>query len=95
MSTSHTIDVSDLTDQDAIHRVLQEMQNHGTCYSLMQDGVAVAKVIPVEEKNDKVSDEVTKKRWEAFARAEELSKRIAELWCTDETAVEAVANSRR
>jgi len=64
----------------------------------MQDGVEVAKVVPAgekaEEKNDKVSDEVTQKQWEAFARAEALSERIAELWCTDETAVEAITNDR-
>ena len=98
MSISHTINVSDLTNQDAVLRILQEIQNNGTSYSLIQDGVEVAKFVPVAEKNyndDKVSDEVTKRRWEVFARVEELSKRIAEHWSTDETALEAIQNDRR
>ena len=67
---SHTINVCDLTDQDAVLRILSEIQNHGVSYALMQDGVEVAKVVPVIGRNnrdDKVSDEVTKKRWEAEA----------------------------
>jgi hypothetical protein len=95
---SHIIDVTDFTNQDTVFRVLGEMRNHGTCYSLVQDGVEVAKVVPVAKRNyndDKVSDEVTKKRWEAEARADILSKKIAEAWSTNETALEAIQNDRR
>jgi len=98
MSISHTINVSDLTNQDAVLRILQEIQNNGTSYSLIQDGVEVAKFVPVAEKNyndDKVSNEVTKRRWEAFARAEALSEEITRLWSTNETALEAIQNDRR
>ena len=95
MSTSHTINVSDLTDQDAVLRVLLEIQNNGTSYSIIQNGVEVAKVVPAEGKNNTVSDELTKKRLEVLARAETLSKKIAQSWSTNETAVEAVANDRR
>ena len=97
MSINHTINVSDLVDQDTLHRILLEIQNNGTSYSLVQDGIEVAKVVPAAErnyKNDKVSDEVTKKRWEVFAKVEVLSKQIAEAWSTDETAVEAITNDR-
>ena len=95
---THTINVSDLADQDAVHQAILDIQNHGVSYSLVRDGVEVAKVIPTEKrygKNDKVSEEVTKRRWAALARAEELSKRITEHWSTDETALEAIQNDRR
>jgi phosphopantetheinyl transferase (holo-ACP synthase) len=63
----------------------------------MQNGVEVAKVIPVEERNnhDRVSEELTQKRWEVFARVEKLSERIAQHWSTEETALEAIQNDRR
>ena len=98
MSVSHTLNVNDLTDQDTVLRVLQDMQTHGVSYALIQDGIEVAKFVPVAERNynnDKVSDEVTKKRWAAEARAEELSKEITRLWGTNETALEAIQNDRR
>jgi len=98
MSISHTINVSDLSDHDAVLRILQEIQNHGVSYALIQDGIEVAKFVPGEGKSngsDKVSDEVTKKRWEAEARADILSKKIAEAWSTNETALEAIQNDRR
>ena len=98
MSLAHSINVNDLTDQNTVLRVLSEIQSHGTIYSLVQDGVEVAKVVPTERKSygsDKVSDEVTKKRWEVFARVEEFSKEVARLWSTDETALEAIQNDRR
>ena len=100
---SLTINVTDLTNQDAVHRILSEIQHHGASYALVQEGVEVAKVVPVKVKNDdngndyngKVSPEVAKKRREALARMDVLAKKIAELWSTDETAAEAVANNRR
>ena len=96
---SHTINVTDLVDQDAVLRVLLDIQNHGVCYALVQDGIEVAKVVPAEEKvfapKDKVSAEVTKKRREIMEQVKEFSKQVAEAWTTDETAVEAVANNRR
>ena len=95
---SHTINVTDLADQNAVLRILSDIQHHGTSYALVQEGVEVAKVVPVEVKknyNDKVSPEVAKKRREAMARMDVLAKKIAELWSTDETAAEAVANNRR
>ena len=98
MSIPHTINVSDLADQDAVQRAILEIQNHGISYSLVQDGVEVAKVVPVAERkynDDKVSEELTKKRWEVFARVEEFSKEVARLWSTDETALEAIQNDRR
>jgi len=95
---SHTINVTDLTDQDAIHRILGEVQNHGVSYSLMQDGIEVAKVMPTEVKKDhngKVSDEVTKKRLMILDEMDVFAKKVAELWNTEESAVEAVVNDRR
>ena len=97
MSISHTINISDLTNHDTVLRILLEIQNNGTSYSLIQNGVEVAKVVPAEEKankNDRVSDELTKKRWEALARAEALREEITRLWSTNETAVEAITNDR-
>ena len=79
---SHTINVTDLTDQDTVHRVLSDIQSRGTSYSLVQDGIEVAKVVPTEVKKDyngKVSPEVAKKRREALARMDVLAKKIAEL----------------
>ena len=93
-TTSPIINVSDLTNQDAMHRILWDIQNHGTSYSVVQDGIEVAKVVPPEEKSDKVSDEVTKQRLEVIAKVDILAKRIAEHWTTDETAVEAITNDR-
>ena len=96
---SHTINVTDLTDQDAMLRVLSEIQKHGASCSLMQDGVEVAKVVPTREKvfdpNGKPSPELVEKRLKVLARMDELAKKVTELWCTDETAVEAVQNNRR
>ena len=94
MSLSQTMITVDLADQNAVHQFLSEIPNRETHYSLVQNGVEIAKVIPVEEKSDKVSDEITKKRWEALAKMKMLSKRIAEHWSTDETAVEAITNDR-
>ncbi|MDR0327076.1 MAG: hypothetical protein LBI05_02135 [Planctomycetaceae bacterium] len=97
MSISHTINVNDLGDHDTIHRAIQEIQNNGVSYSLVRDGVEVAKFVPACGKSngsDKVSEEVTKRRWEAEARADILSKKITEAWATDETAVEAITNDR-
>ena len=98
MSITHTINVSDFADRDTVHRAILEIQSNGVSYSLVQDGVEVAKVVPVAERNynnDKVSDEVTKKRWEALARAEALREEITRLWSTNETALEAIQNDRR
>jgi len=96
---SHTINVTDLTDQDTVLRVLMDIQHHGTSYSLMQDGVEIAKVVPVKDKvfalNDKISPEAAKRRRETMERVKEFSKKVAEAWSTDETAAEAVANNRR
>ena len=95
---SYTINVADLTNHDAVLRVLGDMQNSGNTYSLVQDGVEVAKIVPAEVKKDyngKVSPEVIKKRQEAMKRIDERSKRIAELWNTDENAAEVVSNNRR
>jgi len=99
---SHTINVTDLTDQDAIHRILGEVQNHGVSYSLMQDGIEVAKVVPTEDKvvlmednGGRVPGELREKRLKVLERVDILAKRIAELWNTDETAAEVVANNRR
>lgn len=90
----HVIDVTDLTDQDAVLRVLQEVQSNGTTYSLVQNGIEVAKVVPVEKEKSVVSDELTKKRLETLAKMETLSKEIARLWSTNETALEAITNDR-
>ena len=98
MSTIHSINISDLTDQDAVLRVLQEMQDHGTSYSLLQNGVEVAKFVPTSGKpngSDKVSDELIKKRTEALVRAEALREKITRLWSTNESALEAIQNDRR
>ena len=95
---SHTINVTDLTNQDAVHRILSDIQHHGTSYALVQEGVEVAKVVPAEVKNDyngKVSPEVVKKRREVMKRIDVLAEKIAHLWSTDETSAEAVANNRR
>jgi hypothetical protein len=77
--------------------MISEIQNHGTNFSLVQNGIEVARVIPVDEKNDHdtVSDELTGIRLAAMNNAEVLSKRIARLWNSEETAAEAVANDRR
>ena len=99
---SHTINVSDFTNQDALHQILSEIQNHGTSYALVQDGIEVAqvvpvedKVVPVEEENDMSADELWEHRRRVMDEVEEFSKRIAHLWSTDETSAEAVANNRR
>ena len=92
---SHTINVTDLANQGTLLRVLLEMQNHGTSFSLVQNGVEVAKVVPVEKSRDKVSDEITKKRFETLEKIEVFSRKVAELWSTDENAAEAIANDRR
>ena len=94
MSINHTINVSDLTDHDTLHRAILEIQNHGVSYSLVQDGIEVAKVIPVERKDNPVSAELTKKRLAVMEKVKILSKRIAQYWDSDETAVEAIINDR-
>jgi len=89
------INVSDLTDQDAVLRVILEIQNSGTSYSLIKNGVEVARVVPIEGKKNAVSDNLTKKRLETLAKMETFSEKVARLWSTNETAIEAVANDRR
>ena len=96
---SHTINVTDLTDQDAVHRVLSDIRNHGISYALMQDGVEVAKVVPTKEKvfapNDKISPEAAKRRRAAMERIAIFREEIAHMWNTDENAAEIMANNRR
>ena len=96
---SHTINVADLIDQDTVHRFLLEMQNHGASYSLVQNGIEVAKIVPTEEmaeeKLDKITPEEAQKRLETLKKIKAFSKKVAGLWSTDETAPEAVANDRR
>ena len=96
MSLTNTITIADLTDQDNVLKMISEIQNHGINFSLVQNGVEVARVVPVDEKNDRgvVSDELTAIRLAAMKNAEVLSKRIARLWNSEETAAEAVANDR-
>ena len=95
---SHTINVSDLTDHDAVHRVLSDIQNHGTSYAIVQDGIEVAKVVPTDEvfdMNGKISPEAAKKRRETLGRIRVFREEIAHLWNTEENAAEIVANNRR
>ena len=96
---SHTINVADLVDQDTAHRFLWEMQNHGACYSLVQNEVVVAKIVPVEEITegnvDKATPEETQKMLEMLESVKVFHKKYSGLWSTDETAPEAVANDRR
>ena len=73
---SHTINVADLADQDAVHRVLSEMKNYGVCYSLIQNEVEVAKIVPVEVKKDETPGEIRKARLEALAGMDELAKKL-------------------
>jgi hypothetical protein len=97
---SHTIDVTDLTNQDTVFRVLGEIRNHGTSYSLVQDGVEVAKVVPTENKLTGTPARTTdpnalmKKRLAVLDRMDILAERIAQNWSTDETAIEAITNDR-
>ena len=100
MNDYPTIDLPDVTNQDAVQRFFGEIRNPRTGYLRVQDGANYFLVYypaakKSAEKNDKVSDEVTQKRLAALERARVLSQEVAELWCTDETAAEAVANSRR
>ena len=94
MSITHTINVNDLTDQDAVRRAILEIQNNGTSYSLVQDGIEVAKFVPVERKETLDPDALMKKRLEVLERSKVLAKRIAQHWNSDETAVEAITNDR-
>ena len=94
MSIIHTINVSDLADHDALHRAILEIQNNGVSYSLVQDGVEVAKVVPVEAKKTTDPDALMKKRLAVLEKMDTLSKRISEHWNSDETAVEALTNDR-
>ena len=95
MLISHIINVSDLTDQDVLLRILLEIQNNGTSYSLIQNGVEVARVVPIEGEGPMESGNLTKRRLETLAKIETFSEKVARLWSTDETALEAVINDRR
>ncbi|MCL2622330.1 MAG: hypothetical protein FWD31_01585 [Planctomycetaceae bacterium] len=95
MNLVSTISITDLMNEDNVLRMISEIQNHGTNFSLVQNGVEVARVVPVDEKNDTVSDDLTAIRLAALKNAGVLSKKIARLWNSDETAAEAVANDRR
>ena len=96
---SHTINVADLTDQNTVLQVLSEIQNHGTSYAIVQDGVEVAKVVPTKEEvfnpNDKISPEAAEKRRETMKKIDEFAKKNAHLWNTDKNAAELVAENRR
>ena len=99
MSEFHTIDIPDIADQDAVQRFFGEIRNPGADYLRIRDGADYCIVsYPAKKRvrdDGKVSEEENRKRWAAFKRAQILAEEVAELWCTDETAVEAVANSRR
>ena len=100
MNEVHTIDLPDIADQNAVRQFFGAIQNPETNYLRVRDGANYFLVYhPTEneakEKNGKVSEEVTQRRLASLKRIEALSKEVAELWCTDETAVEAVANCRR
>ena len=99
---SHTINVTDLADQNAVYRILSDIQHHGASYALVQEGVEVAKVVPVKdeaapfENHDGMTpEELAKHRLEVMERVKVFSKKVAKLWSTDETSAEAVANNRR
>ena len=65
MSVNHTINVSDLTDCDAVLRVVQEIPKSQACGALMQNGVEIAKIFPVRKSdmpNEMVSEKLTQKR---------------------------------
>ncbi|MCL2006399.1 MAG: hypothetical protein FWG73_09655 [Planctomycetaceae bacterium] len=90
----HTINVADLADQDTVHRFLQEMQSHGASYSLIQNGIEVARIVPTEENNERMPDERMQKE-NILQEIKAFHKKYAGLWNTNETAPEAVANDRR
>ena len=94
---SHTINITDLADQDAVLRILLDIQNHGASYALVQEGVEVAKVVPAvkNDYNGKISPEAAKRRREAMERIREFREEIAHMWNTDENAAEIMANNRR
>jgi len=95
MGQSNIIQITDLANQDSILKMISEVRNRKVNFSLVQNGVEVARVVPVEGKNIRVSDELTAKRLAALEKMEILSKKVARLWNTGETAVEAVGNDRR
>ena len=99
---SHTINVTDLADQNAVHRILSDIQHHGTSYALVQEGVQVAKVVPVKDEATLIEDhdgmtpeELAKHRLEVLERVEVFSERIRHMWNTDKNAAELVAENRR
>ena len=96
---SHTINVTDLTDQDAVLRVLSDIRSHGASYALVQDGIEVAKVVPAKEEvfdqNDKISPEAAERRRETLKKIDEFAKKNVHLWNTDKNAAELVAENRR
>ena len=96
---SHTINVTDLADQNAVLRILSDIQHHGTSYALVQEGVEVAKVVPVKDEvfdpNGKISPEAAERRRETMKKIDEFAKKNAHLWNTDKNAAELVAENRR
>jgi len=99
---SLTINVTDLVDQDAVHRILSDVQHHGASYALVQEGVEVAKVVPVKdesasfENHDGMTpEELAQHRLEVMERVRVFRERIGHLWNTNENAAELVANNRR
>ena len=96
---SHTINVTDLTDQDAVLRVLSDIRSRGASYALVQDGIEIAKVVPAEEDvfdtNGKISPEAAERRRETMRKIDEFAKKNAHLWNTDKNAAELVAENRR
>ena len=96
---SHTINVTDLADQNAVLRILSDIQHHGASYALVQEGVEVAKVVPVKDEtthhDGMTSEELAKHRLEVMERVEAFSERIRHMWNTDKNAAELVAENRR
>ena len=95
MSRLHTIDTVELTNHENVLKMISEIQNQNTNFFLVQDGVEVARIIPVEAKDRSASEKLKEKRFAVLEEMEILSKRVAQLWKTEETAAEAVANDRR
>ena len=90
----HTINITDLSCK--LSELIEGIKNQNKQYVIMQDGVRIPMVIPVEmQKVDACSEELIEKRLKALEKMVENGKRVSELWNSEENAGEVVSNSRR
>jgi len=89
----HTISITDLNCK--ISDLIDGLKNQNRQYVIVQDGVSVAMLRPLDSPQSNDAESLKERRRKAFGELKELAKEVSKQWCSDESAAEAVSNDRR